>query len=292
MKEQILQKLGLTERGAFNILKDATLCDRILTEDVIWILDFCKKYDVSKHSIQNAIKNNYISHFSNTEQKGGKVFIFEKEVLDFFPLHYHSNFIYKNAMFIFNIYFEAVKRTISERESEIVHEIIILKEPLQKISEKHNISTQGIYNILQKSQRRLMYLPRFDGFDFSKNRYITQWEIELATLKNKEKELLREISFLKGETKNPISEKVQPKNPILEKRLVDIEHLSVRALNSLRAHDIETIEDLISFNKHQILSFRCLGKKTLKEVEEFLKEMNFELNTKTQTYEYNNCNIN
>ena len=289
MKEQILQKLGLTERGAFNILKDATLCDRILTEDVTWILDFCKKYDISKHSIQNAIKNNYISHFSNNEQKGSKVFIFEKEVLDFFPLNYSSNLINDNAMFVFKIYFEIAKRTLSERESEILREIIILKEPLQKISEKYNISTTRIVEILKKSKRRLMHSSRLDIF--SEIDGVTKMENELYALKNKEKELLREISFLKGETKNPISEKVQPKNPILEKRLVEIEHLSVRALNSLRAHDIETIEDLISFDKHQILSFRCLGKKTLKEVEGFLKEMNFELNTKTQTYEYN-CNIN
>lgn len=265
MKEQILQKLGLTERGAFNILKDTTLCDRILKEDVIWILDFCKKYDISKHSIQNAIKNNYISHFSNNEQKGSKVFIFEKEVLSFFPLNYSSNLINDNAMFVFKIYFEIAKKTLSERESQITYEIIILKEPIQKISEKYNISTTRIIEILKKSKRRLMHSSRLDIF--SEIDGVTKMEIELDALKKKEKELLYEISVLKGE-----GETTKPKNPILEKKLVDFD-LSVRALVCLRNHSIDTVEELISCDKSLLLSFRNLGKKTLKEIEEFLKTL-------------------
>lgn len=266
MKEQILQKLGLTERGAFNILKDATLCDRILTEDVIWIVDFFKIYDIPKNSIQNAIKNNYISHFSNTEQKGGKVFIFEKEALSFFPLNYSSNLINDNAMFVFKIYFEIAKITLSERQSQIAYEIIILKEPIQKISEKYNISTTSILEILKKSKRRLMHSSRLGIF--SEIDRVTKMENELYALKKKEQELLYEISILKGKGEG----ETKPKNPILEKRLVDFD-LSVRALVCLRNHSIDTVEELISCDKSLLLSFRNLGKKTLKEIEEFLKTL-------------------
>jgi DNA-directed RNA polymerase subunit alpha len=49
---------------------------------------------------------------------------------------------------------------------------------------------------------------------------------------------------------------------LLKTRLVDMD-LSVRALNCLKAADVDTIADLVSYNKNDLLKFRNFGKKSL-----------------------------
>ncbi|MFZ1331038.1 MAG: DNA-directed RNA polymerase subunit alpha, partial [Flavobacteriales bacterium] len=53
---------------------------------------------------------------------------------------------------------------------------------------------------------------------------------------------------------------------LLKTKLVDMD-LSVRALNCLKAADIDTLGDLVSFNKNDLLKFRNFGKKSLTELE-------------------------
>ncbi len=62
---------------------------------------------------------------------------------------------------------------------------------------------------------------------------------------------------------------------LLKSRLVDM-NLSVRALNCLKAADIETLGDLVSFNKNDLLKFRNFGKKSLTELEDLVETKNLE----------------
>jgi DNA-directed RNA polymerase subunit alpha len=66
---------------------------------------------------------------------------------------------------------------------------------------------------------------------------------------------------------------------LLKTKLVDMD-LSVRALNCLKAADIETLGDLVSFNKNDLLKFRNFGKKSLTELEELVesKGLHFGMN--------------
>jgi DNA-directed RNA polymerase subunit alpha len=50
---------------------------------------------------------------------------------------------------------------------------------------------------------------------------------------------------------------------LLKTKLVDMD-LSVRALNCLKAAEVETLADLVSFQKHDLLKFRNFGKKSLR----------------------------
>lgn len=63
---------------------------------------------------------------------------------------------------------------------------------------------------------------------------------------------------------------------LLKTKLVDME-LSVRALNCLKAAEVETLGDLVSFNKNDLMKFRNFGKKSLTELEELviIKGLNF-----------------
>lgn len=57
---------------------------------------------------------------------------------------------------------------------------------------------------------------------------------------------------------------------LLKTKLVDLD-LSVRALNCLKAADVETLGELVAFNKNDLLKFRNFGKKSLTELEDLVK---------------------
>ena len=63
---------------------------------------------------------------------------------------------------------------------------------------------------------------------------------------------------------------------LLKTKLTDMD-LSVRALNCLKAAEVETLGDLVSFNKNDLMKFRNFGKKSLTELEELvlLKGLSF-----------------
>jgi DNA-directed RNA polymerase subunit alpha len=56
--------------------------------------------------------------------------------------------------------------------------------------------------------------------------------------------------------------------------------LSVRALNCLKAADVETLGELVAFNKNDLLKFRNFGKKSLTELEDLVttKGLQFGMN--------------
>lgn len=62
---------------------------------------------------------------------------------------------------------------------------------------------------------------------------------------------------------------------LLQSKLSDL-NLSVRALNCLKAADVETLGELVAYNKHDLLKFRNFGKKSLTELEELVKSKNLE----------------
>ncbi len=63
---------------------------------------------------------------------------------------------------------------------------------------------------------------------------------------------------------------------LLKTKLVDLD-LSVRALNCLKAAEVDSLGDLVSYNKNDLMKFRNFGKKSLSELEELVagKGLNF-----------------
>ena len=66
---------------------------------------------------------------------------------------------------------------------------------------------------------------------------------------------------------------------LLKTKLIDMD-LSVRALNCLKAAEVDTLGDLVSYNKNDLMKFRNFGKKSLSELEELviLKGLSFGMN--------------
>ena len=66
---------------------------------------------------------------------------------------------------------------------------------------------------------------------------------------------------------------------LLKTKLIDMD-LSVRALNCLKAAEVDTLGDLVSYNKNDLMKFRNFGKKSLTELDELvaLKGLTFDMN--------------
>ena len=84
-------------------------------------------------------------------------------------------------------------------------------------------------------------------------------KILLETAENKENE--------------EFDEEVLHMRQMLKTKLVDMD-LSVRALNCLKAADVETLGELVVFNKNDLLKFRNFGKKSLTELDDLLEGIN------------------
>lgn len=70
---------------------------------------------------------------------------------------------------------------------------------------------------------------------------------------------------------------------LLKTKLVDLD-LSVRALNCLKAADVETLGELVAYNKNDLLKFRNFGKKSLTELEELVSNKGLEFGMNITKY--------
>ncbi len=70
---------------------------------------------------------------------------------------------------------------------------------------------------------------------------------------------------------------------VLKSKIVDMD-LSVRALNCLKAAELETLGDLVSIHKSDLLKFRNFGKKSLSELEDLVKSKGLEFGMNVSKY--------
>ncbi len=78
-------------------------------------------------------------------------------------------------------------------------------------------------------------------------------------------------------------EEVLHMRQLLKTKLVDMD-LSVRALNCLQAAAVETLGDLVQYNKTDLLKFRNFGKKSLTELDDLLESLNLSFGTDISKY--------
>ena len=70
---------------------------------------------------------------------------------------------------------------------------------------------------------------------------------------------------------------------LLKTRLVDMD-LSVRALNCLKAAEVDTLGDLVSYNRNDLMKFRNFGKKSLTELDALVEDKNLSFGMDLEKY--------
>lgn len=81
------------------------------------------------------------------------------------------------------------------------------------------------------------------------------------------------LEVVETETNDDFDEEYMRMRQLLKTKLTDLE-LSVRALNCLKAADVETLGQLAGYHRHDLLKFRNFGKKSLTELDEKLESLN------------------
>ena len=78
-------------------------------------------------------------------------------------------------------------------------------------------------------------------------------------------------------------EEVLKMRQLLKTKLVDMD-LSVRAINCLKSAEVETLGELVQFNKNDLLKFRNFGKKSLTELDDLLAGLNLQFGMDISKY--------
>ncbi|MCD8101133.1 MAG: DNA-directed RNA polymerase subunit alpha [Alistipes sp.] len=81
------------------------------------------------------------------------------------------------------------------------------------------------------------------------------------------------LNMEESNTAEEFDEDVLHMRQLLKTKLSD-QNLSVRALNCLKAAEVDTIGDLVRFNRNDLLKFRNFGKKSLTELDDLLASLN------------------
>jgi DNA-directed RNA polymerase subunit alpha len=81
------------------------------------------------------------------------------------------------------------------------------------------------------------------------------------------------VNIDEGNSAEEFDEDVLHMRQLLKTKLAD-QDLSVRALNCLKAAEVDTVGDLVRFNRSDLLKFRNFGKKSLSELDDLLTTLN------------------
>ena len=274
-EEIILEKLGLSRRGALVILSNNELCERILNETPIDIKVFCDKYEISRHRLDTLIEKGFVSIFFNSFNQGAKKFVFEEEALSHLRhLCYDKGNQAKQIQSIVRLILVHSEKNLRETEQVVLRERLQKGKSFEDVSLELGLTRGRVMEIFDRGMRKVLH-----SLKYRKNLSdLVQQKITLET----------EINFLKSfrHTKYKTQNKTIKNSEIvkLSTKLVDVDGLSVRALNCLKAAEICTIGDLIHYDKGDMLKFRNFGTKSLRELEEIVENMGFRFGTNLNEY--------
>lgn len=170
---------------------------------------------------------------------------------------------------------------ITARETEIVIRII-QGDDMEEIGNYYGLTRERIRQIFYKALRRSVDMKSI----LERLPQAEKDSAELEYLRKKSKQDDERIIELEEKLNLPPSQRQETADrELMMTRLVDC-NLSVRALNCLKAADIETIGDLVQLKKVTLLQFRNFGKKTLRELDDFLESLHLTWGTKVYVREY------
>lgn len=275
MKKKILDKLGLTERGAKNILSNNSLCERILKEDVIEVKQASIKYDIPFYALKLACRQNKLSYISNGGiKKGRKTFVFVSEIED---LTINKSDYNTGKYYVLSKFFKAssilTDKIFNENESNVLKKYID-GETTKAISIELSLSTARISDIINKALiRYVKYIKLLSSLD------------EASKLNDELKYENRRLSKLNIDLRHKISKsEVVQDSFAYEKIHISELGASTRLVRLLRySLELRNVFDIIKFLKirglNHVSKCRDAGAKTVIEFYEIIYKILKENNT-------------
>ncbi len=283
-------KLGLVNKLIFISDNNVEIIDHKLKE-LVWdfrqngILDLkeaCSSYKISLGVMIGLVKEEKIPFFQLTSSQGSKI-LFQRSELDkehelFIRFSKKKDYV-KLYGFIRNWLIGT--EILFDIEISILDAFFLQNNSLEQIAHNNSITRERVRQIKEKALRK-MRVGMYKTQQY-KNEYFRVCE-ELRKSR-KEYSFLKNLLIEYGIEKAKIDmEENKPNIPqILRKKVVDCD-ISVRALNALKAYDVETIYQLVQLTGRDFLKFRNFGKKSLKELADFLSKNNLSFEMDLSAY--------
>lgn len=150
----------------------------------------------------------------------------------------------------------------SETELSIIKSLIEVGD-ISAVAANYELSSTRIAQIACKVVRKIRNAKRYGAL------------IDEIDRLEEENENLKNQLLLAGEK----VEKVDEKSVLLSKNIVDLP-FTVRAINVMKMAEIQTVGDMISMRQSELMKLRNMGRKTMKELEEFADKYGLEFGMK------------
>lgn len=168
-----------------------------------------------------------------------------------------------------------ILQTLTPREQEMILKKYRDEMTLEEVANDYGLTRERIRQIIVKGLRKLRHPVRIK---YIKDGYlIASGELE----KRVQDRYSREMAVLEERYKNrlaELTEKLKHPEPEIEISLATpIENLdfSARVRHALSRQRIKTVGDLILLSHEELCRFRCLGVKSVAEIEERLESIKF-----------------
>lgn len=278
-KQLVLDKLGLNERSALNILADEILCNRILAEPIIHVKDAISKYKITRQQINSLINSRQISFIKNT--KHSLLILFENEI-EFFS-NSHTTYGYGTFTFLSTLKNTIIDfaKTPDSRGSQIFVRYM-QGETIDELSKSFDISYERILTIIRVKAGRIGRMSR-------QERTYEHYKEKNDSLKLENERLLKFNQSLYEKFKSTAKKENLGGNydefmDTLKKRYSEnlkivIEELdiSVRLHNILKGAKMNTLGDIITLDRYNFLKYRHAGEKSYRELKDVLEEYGLKL---------------
>ncbi len=180
---------------------------------------------------------------------------------------------------IFSAIIEACGNDVLKERERTILTMLLEGKDVVDVAEDYGLTRSRIMQIASHAVRKLATVKTFSELRKECKQLVFEnknFPIVVQSFQNRIKELERlndieavpvsEYDYLLGDKGGTFT-------ALINTKIIDFD-ITVRSLNCLKAADIETLGDLIRYNKTDLLKFRNFGKKSMTELDDLLDSMN------------------
>lgn len=180
---------------------------------------------------------------------------------------------------IFSAIIEACGNDVLKERERTILTMLLEGKDVVDVAEEYGLTRSRIMQIASHAVRKLATVKTFSELRKECKQLVFEnknFPIVVQSFKNRIKALERlndiedapvsEYDYLLGDKGGTFT-------ALMDTKVIDL-NITVRSLNCLKAADIETLGDLIKYNKTDLLKFRNFGKKSMTELDDLLDSMN------------------
>lgn len=178
---------------------------------------------------------------------------------------------------IFSAIIEASGDDVLKEREKIILTMLLEGKDVEFVAEEYGLTRSRIMQIASHAVRKLATVKTFSELRKECKQLVFEnknFPIVVQSFQNRIKELERHIEAVPvSEYDYLLGDKGGTFTALMNTKVIDL-NITVRSLNCLKAADIETLGDLIKYNKTDLLKFRNFGKKSMTELDDLLDSMN------------------